>query len=92
MCFVIIHQNPPKGLDHFHIHRISPTAIIMAFSDGVTNKWLVGKLETHNVETVFELFALVDKYAQEAEAHTRVERRGAHEETPPRDGPILVPS
>ena len=59
----------------------------MAFSEGDTNKWLVGKLETHNVETVFELFALADKYAREAEAHTRVERRGAHEETPARDGP-----
>jgi hypothetical protein len=35
---------------------------------------LVGKLETHNVETVSELFALADKYAREAEAHARVER------------------
>jgi len=38
---------------------------------------LVGKLETHNVETVSELFALADKYAREAEAYARVERRGA---------------
>ena len=43
------------------IPRISPAAIIMAFSEGVTNKQLVGKLETHNVETVSELFALAEK-------------------------------
>ena len=66
---------------------ISPTAVIMPFSEGVTNKRLVGKLETHNMETIFELFALADKYAWEAEAHIRVERRGAQEETPARDGP-----
>ena len=45
------------------IPHISPTAVIMAFSEGVTNKRLVGKLETHNVETLFELFALADKCA-----------------------------
>jgi hypothetical protein len=33
----------------------------MTFSEGVTNKRLVGKMETHNVETVSELFALADK-------------------------------
>ena len=56
------------------IHRTLPTAIILAFSEGVTNKQLVGKLET-----ISELFALADKYAREAEAHTRVERRGVPE-------------
>jgi hypothetical protein len=30
----------------------------MAFSEGDTNKCLLGKLEMHNVETVAELFAL----------------------------------
>ena len=40
---------------------ISLAAIIMTFSEGVTNKRLVGKMETHNVETVSELFALADK-------------------------------
>ena len=30
------------------IPRISPAAVIMAFSEGVTNKRLVDKLETHN--------------------------------------------
>ena len=59
----------------------------MAFSEGVTNKWLVGKMETHNMEIVSELFALADKYAREAEAHAKVERRGAPEETPAHDGP-----
>ena len=59
----------------------------MAFSEGVTNKRLVGKLETDNVETVFELFALADKYAREAEAHARFERRSAPEESPAREGP-----
>lgn len=37
---------------------------------------MVGKLETRNVETVSELFALADKYAWEAEAWSRSERRG----------------
>ena len=69
------------------IPRISPDAVIMAFSEGVTNKWLVGKLETHNVETISELFALADKCAQESEAHARVERRGTPEESPARDDP-----
>jgi hypothetical protein len=59
----------------------------MAFREGVTNKRLVGKLETHNVETISQLFALADKYAWEAEAHARVERQGAPEESPARDGP-----
>ena len=59
----------------------------MAFREGVTNKRLAGKLETHNVETVSELFALVDKCARDAKAHTRVECRGAPEETSARDGP-----
>ena len=49
----------------------------MAFSEGVTNKRLVGKLETNNMETVSELFALADKYALEAEAYARVKHRGA---------------
>jgi len=35
----------------------------MAFSEGVTNKQLMGKLKTHNIETIAELFALVDKCA-----------------------------
>ena len=56
------------------IPHISPAAIIMAFSEGITNKRLVGKLETHNVETISELFGLEDKYAWEAEAYARVER------------------
>ena len=53
----------------------------MAFSEGVTNKRLVGKLETHKVETVAELFALADRCARESEAHARVECRGAPEES-----------
>jgi hypothetical protein len=44
---------------------ISPATVIMAFSEEVTNKRLVGKLETHNVETIFELFAVADKCAWE---------------------------
>ena len=48
---------------HNTIPYISPATVIMAFSEGVTNKQLVGKLETHNVETVSELFTLVDKCA-----------------------------
>jgi hypothetical protein len=57
-----------------------PSAIILVFSEGVTNKRLVGKLGTHNVETIAKLFALVDKCAQEAEAHNSTERRNAPEE------------
>ena len=34
------------------IPRICLAAVIMAFSEGVTNKRLVGKMDTHNVETV----------------------------------------
>jgi hypothetical protein len=52
----------------------------MAFSKGITNKRLVGKLETHNVETVAELFTLADKCAREAEAQSCTERRNAAEE------------
>jgi hypothetical protein len=59
----------------------------MAFSVGVTNKRMVGKLETHNVETVSELFTLADKYAREAEAYARVEHRSTPEEPPARDSP-----
>jgi hypothetical protein len=69
------------------IPGISLAAVIMAFSEGVTNKRLVGKLETHNMETVSELFALADKYTWEAEADARVESWGAPEEPPARDGP-----
>lgn len=53
----------------------------MAFSEGVTNKRLLGKLETHNIETVVELFALADKCTWEAEAQSHNERRGAPEES-----------
>ena len=41
---------------------------------------LVGKLETHNVKTVAELFSLSDKCSKEAEAQSRTERRNAPEE------------
>jgi hypothetical protein len=61
----------------------------MAFSEEVTNKRFVGKLETHNVETVSELFALADKGARESEAHARVERRGAPEDPPEGETPRL---
>ena len=44
----------------------------MAFSEGFSNKLLVGKLETHNVETVSKLFVLADKCACESEVHARV--------------------
>lgn len=37
------------------------------------NKCLVGKLETHNVETVAKLFSLTDKCAREVEAQSRTE-------------------
>ncbi|RLN12782.1 hypothetical protein C2845_PM09G09180 [Panicum miliaceum] len=53
------------------IPRISPAADIMAFSEGVTNKQLVGKLEMHNVETVAKLLALATKCAREAESASR---------------------
>ena len=43
--------------------------MIITFSEGVTNKRLVGKLETQNMETISELFALADKYAREAKAN-----------------------
>jgi hypothetical protein len=46
----------------------------MAFSEGITNKHLVGKVETHNIETVVKLFSLADKCAQEAEAQSCTER------------------
>ncbi|RLN35650.1 putative polyprotein [Panicum miliaceum] len=62
------------------IPRITPSAVIMAFTEGVTNKRLVGKLETRNVETVSELFVLADKCAQEVEAQQRSERRGVLDE------------
>ena len=53
----------------------------MAFiSKGVTNKWLVGKLETRNVETISKLFSLEDNCAWESKAQTRVERCGILEE------------
>jgi hypothetical protein len=52
----------------------------MAFSEGVTNKRLVGKLETHNVKTVAELFTLADKCAREAEAQSRTKWRSTPEE------------
>jgi hypothetical protein len=52
----------------------------MAFSDRVTNKGLVKKLETHNIVTIAELFALADKCAKEVEAQSRSERCNAPEE------------
>ena len=63
------------------IPRISLAAIIMAFSEGVTSKWLVGNLETQNVEIVAELFTLVDKCTRETEAaQSQVKRRSIPEE------------
>jgi hypothetical protein len=62
------------------IPRILPAVVIMAFSEGVTNKRLVGKLETHNIKTVTKLFTLADKCTWEIEAQSRVERRGIPEE------------
>ncbi|RLN03210.1 uncharacterized protein C2845_PM13G08380 [Panicum miliaceum] len=62
------------------IPRITPSTVIMAFTEGVTNKRLVGKLETRNIETVFELLALADKCAREAEAQQRSDRCGAPED------------
>jgi hypothetical protein len=56
-----------------------------AFNEGVTNKQFVGKLETHNVETVSVLFVLEDKYTREAEEYARFECQGAPEELPMRD-------
>jgi hypothetical protein len=52
----------------------------MAFSEGVTDKRLVGKLERHNIETITELFFLVNKCAREAEAQSCTEWRNAPEE------------
>ncbi|RLN34471.1 hypothetical protein C2845_PM03G28340 [Panicum miliaceum] len=52
----------------------------MAFTEDVTSKHLVGKLETRNVKTVSELFALPDKCAREAKVQQRSVRRGAPEE------------
>ena len=62
------------------IPRILQVVVIMAFSEGVTNKQMVGKQETHNVEIIAEVFALADKCARESEAHSWVERRGVPEE------------
>lgn len=45
------------------IPHISPTVVIMASTEGIIDKRLAVKLETHNVETVAELFALEDKCA-----------------------------
>lgn len=53
----------------------------MAFTEGVINKCLIGKLETHNVETVVKLSSLKEKCAWEAEAQNRSERRDALEES-----------
>ncbi|RLN08216.1 putative polyprotein [Panicum miliaceum] len=52
----------------------------MAFTEVVTNKRLVGKLETRNIETVFELFIFEDKCAREAEAWHCSKQRGISEE------------
>jgi hypothetical protein len=52
----------------------------MVFREGFTKKRLVGKLETHNIETVAKLFALADKCAREMEASSRTERRNTLEE------------
>jgi hypothetical protein len=41
---------------------------------------LVGKLETHNVKTLAELFSLAHKCSKEAEAQSCTERRNAPEE------------
>ena len=51
----------------------------MAFSEGVTNKRLVGKLETHDVEMVAELFSLADKCGREHEAQNHTEWWGTPE-------------
>lgn len=49
----------------------------MAFTEEITDKWLARKLETHNVATVAELFALAAKCAHEGEGQIRVKRRNA---------------
>jgi hypothetical protein len=49
------------------IPRISDASIIMAFRQGVCDEKMLGKLATHDVETVPTLFALADKCARAAE-------------------------
>jgi hypothetical protein len=49
------------------IPRISDASIIMAFRQGVRDEKMLEKLATHDVETVFTLFALADKCARAAE-------------------------
>lgn len=46
-------------------------------ASAIPDKRLVRKLETHNMETVAELFALADKCAWEAKAQIRIKHQDA---------------
>jgi hypothetical protein len=71
-----VRQEPGETLRTFISHftkvqgtipRISDANIITAFRQGVHDKKMLEKLETHDVETVTTLFALADKCARAAE-------------------------
>jgi hypothetical protein len=49
------------------IPRISNASVVVAFRQGVRDEKMLEKLATHDVQDVFELFNLVDKYARAAE-------------------------
>jgi hypothetical protein len=51
------------------IPRISDASIIMTFRQGVRDEKMLEKLATHDIETVFTLFALADKCVRAAEGH-----------------------
>ena len=64
------------------IPRISASAIILAFRQGVRDKKMLEKLNTRDVEDVGELFSLADKCAKAAEG------RAWHEQPAPVDGHV----
>jgi hypothetical protein len=47
--------------------RISNSSIVVVFRQGMRDKKMLEKLATHDVQDVFELFSLEDKYAKTAE-------------------------
>jgi hypothetical protein len=47
--------------------RISNASIVVVFRQGMRDKKMLEKLATHDVQDVFELFSLEDKYARTAE-------------------------
>jgi hypothetical protein len=47
--------------------RISNASIVVVLRQGMRDKKMLEKLATHDVQDVFELFSLEDKYAKTAE-------------------------